>query len=171
MLSGLACQINAGGPKSPRHVPVSAAAASSAEKVIGSAFNSRVAAGPVAFTLTEEQVTSYLSAQLSTQEGALIKQPQVILQNNQVEIYGLIEQEYLAAYVRMVFKANQSASDRQLELVSADFGPLQVKSGLEGMTDLLNEMLDGSATAVATGFRIESIYVADRMITITARKF
>jgi hypothetical protein len=59
----------------------------------------------------------------------------------------------------------------KLNLVSADFGPLPAPAGLlDSLSSVLNEAYTGSIGPYVTGFKIESIYIGDGMITITGKK-
>jgi hypothetical protein len=166
----LACQIDAGGPQPPRKITVSVDSSAKLEQILKSTFSADQKTGLYAFTLTEQQLTSYLTRQLSLQDPALITQPQILLQNGQVEIYGVVRQGDVSANARIVLKAEKTTHGSRLAAVSADLGTVKLNSGLDALTDLLNSLLDGSAVTAVTGFRVETIHIADQMITVTVRK-
>ena len=57
-----------------------------------------------------------------------------------------------------------------IEITSADFGPFPVPNGIkEAFTAMVEEAYTGSLGPVATGLRIESIVIADGVMTIAGR--
>jgi hypothetical protein len=58
----------------------------------------------------------------------------------------------------------------KIEIASADFGPFPAPNGLkEALTAAIKEAFTGSLGPVATGLRIETISIADGVMTITGR--
>jgi hypothetical protein len=58
----------------------------------------------------------------------------------------------------------------KIEIASADFGPFPAPEGLkQSMTALITEAYTGSLVPVATGFRLESIDIANGLMTVTGR--
>jgi hypothetical protein len=62
------------------------------------------------------------------------------------------------------------AGQPRLEIASADFGPFPAPQGLNNaISALIAEAYTGSLGPVATGFRLESISIADGVMTLTGR--
>jgi len=58
----------------------------------------------------------------------------------------------------------------KIEIVSADFGPLPAPNGLkEAISSMIQEAYTGSLGPVATGLRIQTISIADGILTIVGR--
>jgi hypothetical protein len=58
----------------------------------------------------------------------------------------------------------------QIDIASADFGPFPAPKGLkDAITAMVKEAYTGSLGPVATGLRIESISIANGVMTVTGR--
>ncbi len=170
LLISLACTINIGGPTPPAPPPTIDPAALEQLKANWAAAlaTAAVTNGKVTVTITEAQVAALLASKLAKDPDAFFQQPQVVLQNNQIQIFGVAKQANLVANIQMTItvKVDEEGTP-QFQLVSADFGPLPVPAGLlEGVSGMLNEALTGKIAPSATGFRLESITIADGVMTI-----
>ncbi|HEY3475301.1 MAG TPA: hypothetical protein VGK56_11870, partial [Anaerolineales bacterium] len=134
--------------------------------------------GTVTVNLTETQITSYLAARLQTDPNLqqsdrkpLITEPQVYLRDGQMQIYGKTQQGMFAANIGILVNMGVDANGQpQIEVVSADFGPLPAPEGLrDAITAMVREAYTGSLGPVATGLRIESISIANGVMTVTGR--
>ena len=116
-------------------------------------------------------MTSYLAAKLQTQAQPLFTDPQVYLQDGQIQIYGTAQQGYFQATIEIVVTAGVDEQGQlKIELTSADFGPLPVPAGLkDAVTAAIQEAYTGAIGPAAVGFRLESITVADGTLTIVGR--
>ena len=57
-----------------------------------------------------------------------------------------------------------------IEITSADFGPFPAPEGLkDAITAMVREAYTGSLGPVATGLRIETISIANGVMTVTGR--
>ena len=134
--------------------------------------------GTITVNLTETQITSYLAARLQTDPDLqqpdrkpLITDPQVYLRDGQMQIYGKTQQGLFAANIGIIMNMGVDANGQpQIEVVSADFGPLPAPEGLKDtITAMVREAYTGSLGPVATGLRIESISIANGVMTVTGR--
>ena len=58
----------------------------------------------------------------------------------------------------------------KIDIVSADFGPLPAPAGLNNaISAMIDEAYTGSIGPVATGLRVQTISIADGVMTITGR--
>jgi hypothetical protein len=172
ILGILACVINVGGPSYPeQHIPVSSEAAGELQSAIQTAAAAGDTSGKRTLIITEPQLTSYLAARLETQAQPLFINPQVYLQDGQIQIYGTAQQGYLQAYIKIVVTAGiDELGQPEIELTSADFGPLPVPAGLKDViTTAIQEAYTGAIGPSATGFRLENITVANGTMTIAGR--
>jgi hypothetical protein len=172
ILSVLACTINIGGPAYPTPtIPISTEAAGELNNNIQTAVAAGIESGQVTLTFTEPELTSYLYYRLESQATPFITNPQVYLRDNQMSIYGTASQGNFNAYVKIVVMPSVDAQGQlQIDLTTVDFGPLPVPTGLNDIvTAVITEAYTGALGPVATGFRIETITIADGTMTITGR--
>jgi hypothetical protein len=172
LLAILACTINIGGPAYPdQRIPVSTQAVGELLSAVQTAVAAGADSGEIKLVITEPQVTSYLATNLQTQNQPLFTDPQVYLQDGQIQIYGTARQGYFLATIKLVVTAGVDAQGQlKIELTSADFGPLPVPAGLqEVVTAAIQEAYTGAIGPAAVGFRLESITVADGTMTIIGR--
>ena len=58
----------------------------------------------------------------------------------------------------------------KIEIASADFGPIPAPEGVNSaVSAIIDEVFTGSLGPVAVGFRLESITIADGVMTLTGR--
>lgn len=172
LLSVLACTINVGGPRYPTPaIPVSTEAAGALRAGVQTAVAAATETGRVTLVFTEPQLTSYLHYRFEQQPGALITNPQVYLREGEMRIHGTAVQGNFEAYVYLALAADVDEEGQiRLKVISADFGPLTVPEGLkEAFTAILKEAYTGALGPVATGFRLESVVIADGTMTLTGR--
>lgn len=172
LLVSLACQIAIGGPTPSRTVPVSTEAAGSLEDSWKTVMDSPDVNSPIAITLTEEQLTSFLAIQLSQQTDPLLTNPQVLLQNGQVEIFGQAQRGSIQANVRITLQVSANETgDLKISLASVDMGPIPApQSLLDQISTTLDETMKSSIGSTAAGIKIESIYISDGLLTISGQK-
>lgn len=180
VLTSLACTIFVGGPdySSFPPIPVSTEAAESIKEELKRAIEAGAQTGVVTINLTEPQITSYLAARMRTDPSLqqedkkpLITDPQVYLRDGQMQIYGKTQQGIFAANIGIIVQVGVDADGQPLiEIISADFGPFPAPEGLKSaLTAMIKEAYTGSLGPVATGLRIESISIANGIMTITGR--
>ncbi len=172
ILAVLACTINIGGPAYPSQpIPVSTGAAGEFQSSMQTAIAVGAGSGQVTLLITEPQLTSYLAAYLQSQAQPLFTNPQVYLRDGQIQIYGTVTQGYFQANIQIVVVAGVDLQGQlKIELTTADFGPLPVPPGLKDtLTAAIQEAFTGSIGPAVTGFRLESITVADGTMTIVGR--
>lgn len=179
ILASLACTVNVGGPDySDRPaIPVSSEAAESLREEIRRAFEAGALSGEVIINITEPQITSVLAQRLQTDqnlqqdEKPLITDPQVYLRDGQMQIFGKTQQGMFTANIGIVVAVGVDENGRpKIEIVSADFGPLPAPAGINNaISAMIQEAYTGAVGPVATGLRIQTISIADGIMTITGR--
>src|SRR6185503_10432949 len=177
VLTSLACVIFVGGPDYSNlpPIPVSAEAAASIKDEIKRAVEAAADTGVITVNLTEPQITSYLAARLQTDPSLqqsdkkpLMTDPQVYLRDGQMQIYGKTQQGIFTANIAIIVTMGVDANGQPLiEITSADFGPFPAPKGLkDAITAMVREAYTGSVGPVATGLRIESISIANGVMTV-----
>ena len=180
ILTSLACTIFVGGPDTSTlpAIPVSAEAADSIKAELQRAFEAGAQTGVVAFNLNETQLTSLLARRLQTDSTLqqsdrtpLITSPQVYLRDGQMKIYGKSKRGMFTANIGIIVNVGVDINGQpQIDIVSADFGPLPAPAGIrEAITSIIKEAYTGSLGPVATGLRIESIAISNGVMTVVGR--
>jgi hypothetical protein len=127
--------------------------------------------GTVNLQITEAQLTSYLAFKLESQSQPLITDPQVLLRNGQMQVFGKAQSGMFTANVSITLTVSVDPSGQpKIQITNQDFGPLPAPQGLnEAVSAMIGEAFTGSLGPVATGFRLETISIADGMMTVTGR--
>lgn len=168
----LACTIFVGGPEFPEPpIPISAEAVIALQEQAKAAVAAGAASGEVTLQINEVQLTSYLTYKLLEDPSPMFVEPQAYLRDGQMSVYGKARRGYFIANIRIVLAVGLDENGRpQLQLTSADFGPLPLPEGLnKAITAVVEEAYTGALGPVATGFRITSITIADGVMTIVGR--
>jgi hypothetical protein len=173
LLTSLACTIFAGGPDYPAQtVPVSADEVLSMQTQIEQALLSGAESGIVTLQITESQLTSYIAQKMQGQPNPPFTEPQVLLRNGQMQLYGKINRGMFAAnmLITMNVSIDPVTGMPKIEIASADFGPFPAPEGLNSaISAVIDEAFTGSLGPVALGFRLESIAIADGIMTLIGR--
>jgi len=179
LFTSLACTIFVGGPdySDLTPIPVSLEAAESLKEEMRRAFEAGAQTGIVTLNITEPQITSVLALRLlsdpnmQTDKKPIIAEPQVYLRDGQMKIYGKSQQGMFAANIGNIVNMGVDEFGKpKIEIASADFGPFPVPAGIkEALTAMIEEAYTGSIGPAATGLRIETITIANGIMTITGR--
>lgn len=171
-LASLACTVFVGGPDyPPTSIAVSTEAVTTLDQQIQAAQTAAAQSGVMTLTVNETQITSLLAAKLDAQPDPFIRDPQVYLRNNEIQVYGKARQGNLEANVRIVLSASIDAEGKPvITVTSADFGPLPAPEGLnKTISALIDEAFTGALGPAAFGLRLESITIADGVMTLAGR--
>ncbi|MFN8413186.1 MAG: hypothetical protein U0Z26_12435 [Anaerolineales bacterium] len=173
LLASLACSIFIGGPDYPAQtIPVSQDEVTKMQEEIKQAFLSGAETGIVTLQITESELTSYLDAKMQSQTNPPFTNPQVLLRNGQMQMYGKFTKGYFNANMLITMNVGIDPTTGQplITITSADFGPVDAPEGLNNaISSVIGEAFTGSFGPVATGFRIETITIADGIMTLTGR--
>jgi len=179
MLTSLACTVFVGGPdysdRAP--IPVSNQAAESLKEEVKRAFESGLQTGEVTININESQITSVLALRLQTDQNLqqdsqpLITDPQVYLRDGQMQIFGKTKQGMFTANIGIIVSVGVDETNKpKIEIISANFGPLPAPDGIKNaISTMIDEAYTGSLGPVATGLRIESISIANGIMTVVGR--
>lgn len=171
-IASLSCSIFVGGPDLPTPQPNPPAdALPTLEGQIERAVIDSLNTGTFSLQLTQEQLTAYVASRLSTQDPPLLTDPQVVLGDQRMVIYGRAVSGMLEANVSfsVAFSVN-SAGHPEIHVTDAHLGPLPMPQSLQdAIASALDEALTGSVGPAALGFRLESIDISGGLMTITGR--
>lgn len=173
LLNSLACSMFLGGPDYPEQtVSVSPDEALNMQNIIEQALISGAETGVITVQLTEAQLTSFIAQRLAQQTNPPFTEPQILLRNGQMLMYGKITRGWFSAnlLITMNVSVDSTTNMPKIEIASADFGPLPAPAGInQAMSALIEEAFTGSFGPVAVGFRLETISIADGIMTVTGR--
>ncbi|MFN2121385.1 MAG: LmeA family phospholipid-binding protein [Anaerolineales bacterium] len=167
----LACSILVGGPEYPKPPGESSTqAVEAAQTQIAQAVLESAQTGAFRLVISQSQLTAYLASQLDGQ-STMISDPQVELTNGVIHVYGTARSGIFIATMDVTAQVTlDDQGQPQIEIVKADFGPVPMPDALaSSLSSVLQEALTGSLGPAATGFRLDSVDIADGTMTITGR--
>jgi hypothetical protein len=169
-LISVACKISMGGNEpTAEPIIVSQDAAETAQNLLDSATISGTDNEIVAFTVTEEQVTSLAVEQLTNSGNTNISNPQIYLQDGKIDVYAVYTQDYFDVNVHLTLVAEIDANgELKVTIENADLGSFPAPDGfLESLSSMIDDTITNSLLPAVTGFKMQSIYIADGMATIS----
>ncbi len=172
IFSSLACTMFVGGPDYPEGViPISTEQVGSLEQQIESAMSQGLQSGVVTLTINESQLTSLLAYRLQADAEPFITEPQVYLRDGEIQIYGKAVQGNFQVNIGIRISASVDTEGKPLLAVtSVDFGPLPAPEGINNAINaLVAEAFTGALGPAAIGFRLDTITIADGVMTLTGR--
>ncbi|GAB4546725.1 MAG: hypothetical protein Fur002_22080 [Anaerolineales bacterium] len=171
-LTSLSCGIFIGGPDYTPQAPVSTSDAQAVQTQMAEALLAGAESGVVTVKVTESQLTALVAEKIAGKENPLFTDPQVLLRDNQMQMYGKITRGYFTAnmLIAATVSIDPASGAPKIEITSADFGPFPAPEGLNAAINaVVAEAFTGSFGPVAVGFRLESIEIADGVMTMTGR--
>lgn len=128
--------------------------------------------GIAVITLNEQQVTSYLSQKMAEQPNAPIENPQVILLDGKMEVYGIATVSKVTANIKMVIQIVIDAQGvPSIILESANFGPIPVPSSLNDyLTGMLSQAVEDGFGSNLEQMRILDVQITDGLMIVTFQK-
>lgn len=160
-----ACTLNLGGPKAPAQRAVTAPAQTDWRAVLANA----KPGDKISLTLTENDLTAMAASQLAQQNNpdVTIKDPRIVLQNGQMEVYGQVITQSITANFRAINNVRVSDGKPSVEVVSADFGNIPVPSAVrQRMNDMIAQSLSDFTNQASSHFIASNINIADGYMTI-----
>lgn len=172
LITTLACSIFIGGPDFPEErIPVSSDATDGLKLQIEAAVTAGADSGLITLEVSEEQITSFVAQKLEAQADPIFLDPQIYLREGQMLVYGKVRQGNFYANILVILVASVDDEGKpKFEISSVDFGPFPAPDGLkQTLTAIITEAYTGSLGPVASGFRLETISIADGFMTVTGR--
>ncbi len=168
-----ACNIFVGGPDYPTQtVPISADEVQNMYTQIEQSFSAGAETGIVTLQITESQLTSLIALKLQEQTDPPFTDPQVLLRDGKLQMYGKKVSGSFTANILITASVgiDETTGMPKIEVSSVDLGPIPAPEGLNAAINaMIAEAFTGSLGPAATGFRLESITVADGVMTMTGR--
>jgi len=169
LLATIACQIHLGGPKAPGEpIPTHPATSEDLTEVWQAAISGALTTGQVMVILDEVQLTTFIAHRLETDETPLLRQPQVYLRENAIQVFGTTERDFLKANVLLAITPLVDPDGNiTLELTTAEFGPIPAPNALkETISAVLTEAFTGSFGSLATGIRVSTLAINEGQLAI-----
>ena len=172
LITTLACSIFVGGPAYPDSpIPVPATTEQDLQTYIQQAVAEGAQTGIITLQITENQLTSYLAINLESQTNSIITEPQVILRDGQMKVFGKVQSGIFTANISITTQVSVDKNGQpQIEITQTDLGPLPAPQRLnEAVSAFVSEAFTGSFGPIATGFRLDGISIADGIMTVSGR--
>ncbi len=164
LLASLACQVSLGGPQAPADRTPVPAQAQDWRSLLANA----QPGDTLDITLTEGDLTAILARQVGSVQDVKISDPQVVLRNGKMEVYGRAEAPNVAGNFQAVLNVQAENGRARVDVESANIGAIPVPSSItERMTSALDDTL---ADATGSGGRlyINRIDMLEGAMTINA---
>ena len=126
--------------------------------------------GDLSITFTEQQLTAFLIEGLASQPDITLTEPQVILQDGQIQLSGKMLFGKANIDVQMVLAPAVQNGDLVVNLVSANFGLIPVPEKLlTQLTDMINKNLTQSITMEGRQLEVEQVEITNGTMKITGK--
>jgi uncharacterized protein YpmS len=131
--------------------------------------------GSFAFTITEEQMTSYLTQKMSeNQEAPAIDDLAVEFQSNQILLKGDVMVENIGIKVPvelgLVAKVDENGM-LNFELLSVSVASIALPESVErSLSAAITDLMNSKFANYLSGFRIDTVYISDGLLTISGEK-
>jgi hypothetical protein len=112
-----------------------------------------------------------LAFKLESQTNPIITEPQVILRDGEMKVFGKVQSGIFTANISITTQLSVDKKGQpQIEITQTDLGPLPAPQRLnDALTAFVSEAFTGPLGPIATGFRLDSISIADGIMTISGR--
>ncbi len=170
ILVGTACNLSSG-PKPPRSVPTLPPQDQRIDQMVQT-IQPDPNTGELTIAITEAQLTTYIIENLQKEYRAILSNPVVIFQPDQVELYGTIKSDSISADGKIVMSVSIDPNGEPVvKILDANFGPFPIPS------DLLNNLSNSVGQAIMdsmkdnqSDYRLESITFTTGVATIVFTK-
>lgn len=171
VLSALACALPLQATETPpTRVPPSTQDVEELKEEVATASARFAESGELSITVTEQQLTAFLLEGLASQPDITMTEPQVILQNGQIQLSGKMMFGKVNVPVQIVLAASVQNGALVVGVVSANFGIIPIPEKLlTQITDMINKNLTQSITMEGRQLDVEQVEIADGTMKITGK--
>lgn len=169
----MACNLPAAGVSTPPPAPtMSAEEILQLEEQLRATLANSQESSAVSITVTEQQLNTFVASEVAAMTDSPITNPQVVLVNGQIEVYGVVNQSGITANSKTVLQPRIDAEGNpKLDVVSINIGPFPVpdtfKDQVEAMVD---DTLSNYLMAQSDRFRVTDIQVAEGRMTVSGTR-
>ena len=157
-LVSFACSIFLGGPELPPSSPDSSEVPlQDLQAQIAQAVTDSLTTGTLTLRLSQDQLSAYVAAKMASQDRAFFGDPQVVLGDQKMILFGRARSGILEANAAVTteFSVDSDGLPR-IRITDAQLGPLPMPQALQdAVAAALDEALTGSIGPAAIGFRLE----------------
>jgi len=167
--TSLACNLPQRG--TPTAIPISPASAAELEQNVLNAAEELEKTGQVELSITEVQITSFIAEQLQAQGDGTFSNPQVILQDGQIQVKGDVQQNGIALPLKanIAVAANQNGT-LDYDFVSASIGPLPLPENIiNQISAYIESSVDQNISILTGNIFIEEILINDGVMFLKGR--
>ncbi len=167
LLTSMACQmpIRAAATPEPERILVSGEASAQLQEILATAVAHLQETGSVAVTITEVQLTSYLSEKLASQTDSPLQEPQIRLVDGLIEVTGKASAGPITANATILLEPVAVNGSLNIAIKEANFGSIPLpESTLNSLTDTINQNIGSLATLNNQSFYLDTIAIANHAV-------
>jgi len=167
----LACNLGRRTATPEPTVAVSTEAVESLEEAVEEAFEEAQQTGTIDLEITESQLTSVVAAELEKSGSESIADPQIRLDDGQIQITVQVKATGISAQAKMIMEVSIDGAGRPVfEVVSAGIGPIPLPADLVSEIEArINRAFQEQIDDAAPEMFIESIVIEGGSMRITGR--
>jgi uncharacterized protein YpmS len=170
----LACRAAADIP-SASAFPAPEVSQQSADKVEALLEDVQEQSGSFAFTITDQEMTSYLTLKMAeNQESPPIENLNVVFSDNQVFVYGDVFVQNLGMKLPAVLAIAGRVDTNgtlQFELISAQVGKINMPAFVQDqISKVTTGAMNSQFSKYLSGYRIDNLYIDQGMLTVSGGK-
>jgi uncharacterized protein YpmS len=126
----------------------------------------------VTITVTEQQLTSFVASEVASMDNPPLTNPQVVLVNGQIEIYGVVNQAGISANAKTVLQPRIDAEGNpKLDVVSINIGPFPVPDSFKNQVEeMVDDTLSNYLMAQSDRFQVTDIQVSDGRMAVSGMR-
>jgi uncharacterized protein YpmS len=170
-IASLACNLGQRLATPTPTVLVSTEAVEDLEEAVEDAIDEAEQSGMINLEVTESQLTSLVVSELEKSGTESILNPQIQLDNDQLQFTAKVNTSGLSAQVEAIMEVDIDGAGRPVfNVTSASLGPFPVPADLVSEMEIqMNQAFQDQIDEVAPGLFIESIVIEDGTMVITGQ--
>lgn len=171
--ASIACNLPARGISTPPPQPtLSPAEIDQLEDQLRATLSSQQEQGEITITITQQQLNAFIASEMAAMSDPPIKDPQVVLTNGQIEVYGVINQGGISADSKTVLQPRIDAEGNpKLDVASITVGPFPVPDTLKDQVEtMVDDTLSDYLSTQSDRFRVTDIQVSEGSMTISGMR-
>jgi uncharacterized protein YpmS len=128
--------------------------------------------GQVTWVISEDEMTALVANQLKSQPNPVLQDPQIHLQNGQIEVTGNVQQSGITLPIKMFITVTVDDQGRpHYQVTSANLGPLPLpQSTLDQLSAQIDQALQENLSSELDQIYIDDVHIADGSMTVTGHK-
>jgi len=168
--ASLACNLPTGGPTRPPVEPtLNSDDLQNLEESLKATLQAADLSKEVTLTITQQQLNSFLLAEMESQTDQPFTNPQVVLTNGQMEVYGKVTQSGIVLDSKIVLKPRVAENgEPKLDVISIDVGPFPAPDSLKDQIGtVVDNTLRDYIAAQGSDFTVTNMTITEGVMTVT----